>query len=110
MAAYVYMVECADDSYYTGWTNDVEARVAAHNDGAGARYTRGRRPVRLVYWEEATDKKDALRRERDIKKLTRAQKEKLVGIFAGGCDSGRNAGGMQRCTADQQNREVLHMV
>ena len=55
MAAYVYMVECADDSYYTGWTNDVEARVAAHNDGAGARYTRGRRPVRLVYWEEAAD-------------------------------------------------------
>ena len=106
MAAYVYMVECADDSYYTGWTNDVEARVAAHNDGAGARYTRGRRPVRLVYWEEATDKKDALRRERDIKKLTRAQKEKLVGIFAGGFDSGRNAGGMQRCTADQPNREV----
>ncbi|MHC1761090.1 MAG: GIY-YIG nuclease family protein [Negativicutes bacterium] len=106
MAAYVYMVECADDSYYTGWTNDVEARIAAHNDGAGARYTRGRGPVRLVYWEEAADKKMALRRERAIKKLSRAQKEKLVGIFAEGCDSGMNAGGMQRCMADQPNREV----
>ena len=106
MAAYVYMVECADDSYYTGWTNDVEARVAAHNDGTGARYTRGRGPVRLVYWEEAADKKMALRRERAIKKISRAQKEKLVGMFAGVCDSGMNAGGMQRCTADQPNREV----
>ena len=82
MAAYVYMVECADDSYYTGWTTDVEARIAAHNDGSGARYTCGRRPVRLVYWEEAADKSRALRRERAIKRMSRAQKQKLIGMFA----------------------------
>jgi len=83
MAAYVYMVECADDSYYTGWTNDRgRPALGLIMTAAGARYTRGRGPVRLVYWEEAADKKMALRRERAIKKLSRAQKEKLVSMFA----------------------------
>ena len=81
MPAYVYMVECADATYYTGWTNDIQARIAAHNAGAGARYTRGRGPVRLVYLEETTNKQLALRRERAIKKLTRVQKELLAGTY-----------------------------
>ncbi|MBP2666429.1 MAG: hypothetical protein H6Q76_1409 [Firmicutes bacterium] len=74
----IYMVECADGTYYTGWTNDLENRLAAHNAGTGARYTRGRGPVRLVYKEECEDKQSAQRREWAIKKLTRAQKEQLV--------------------------------
>ena len=78
MGPCIYIVECADGSYYTGWTNDLENRLAAHNAGTGARYTRGRGPVRLVYKEECEDKQSAQRREWTIKKLTRAQKEQLV--------------------------------
>jgi len=78
MGPCIYMVECADGTYYTGWTNDLENRLAAHNAGTGARYTRGRGPVRLVYKEECADKQSAQRREWAIKKLTRAQKEQMV--------------------------------
>jgi len=83
MAAYVYMVECGDGTYYTGWTNDLENRLAAHNAGTGARYTRSRGPVRLIYMEEFENKQAAQRREWAIKKLTRAQKEQLVSFFVG---------------------------
>lgn len=76
--AYVYMVECADGTLYTGWTTEVDRRVAAHNAGQGAKYTRSRRPVRLCYSEQCTDKSAALRREHAIKRLTRAQKEQLA--------------------------------
>lgn len=79
----IYMVECADGTYYTGWTNDLENRLAAHNAGTGARYTRGRGPVRLVYQEECEDKQSAQQREWAIKKLTRAQKEQLVSSVRG---------------------------
>lgn len=79
--ACVYMVECSDGTYYTGWTNDVAARVAAHNAGCGARYTRGRGPVRLVYREDCLDKRTAQRREWEIKQMNRAQKQQLVGRF-----------------------------
>jgi len=82
MAAYVYMLECADGTYYTGWTNDLQIRIAAHNDGSGARYTRSRIPVRLAYVEELADKQAAQRREWAIKKLTRAQKTQLVSEVA----------------------------
>ena len=80
--AFTYMVVCADGTLYTGWTTDLEARLAAHNAGTGARYTRGRGPVRLVYWEEYDDQGQARRRECEIKKLARRQKEALV---ASGC-------------------------
>lgn len=83
MPAYVYMVECTDGSFYTGWTTDIPNRLAAHNDGTGARYTRGRGPVRLAYMEEAADKQAAQKREWEIKKLTRLQKEQLVSSFPG---------------------------
>ena len=78
MPAFVYMVECADGSYYTGWTKDVEVRVAAHNKGAGSRYTRSRLPVRVVYVEELVDKQTAQSREYRVKQLGRRQKETLV--------------------------------
>ena len=75
---YVYILECAGGSLYTGWTTDLTGRVAAHNAGLGAKYTRSRRPVRLVYWEELASKEEALSREWHIKRLTRAQKLALI--------------------------------
>ena len=81
MPAYTYIVECADGTLYTGWTNDLEKRVAAHNSGKGAKYTRARRPVRLRYYEEAATKAEAERREAAIKRLPRAEKDALIAAF-----------------------------
>jgi putative endonuclease len=78
MTCYCYILECADGTYYTGWTTDPERRVKQHNKGVGARYTKTRRPVTLVYLEEQPDKVTALKRERAIKQLKRLQKRKLV--------------------------------
>ena len=75
---YTYMVKCSDGTLYTGWTTDLEHRVKAHNDGEGAKYTRSRRPVELVYYEEYAPKAEAMKREYSIKQLTRKQKEKLI--------------------------------
>ena len=75
---YTYMVKCSDGTLYTGWTTDLEHRVKAHNDGEGAKYTRSRRPVELVYYEEYATKPEAMKREYSIKQLTREQKEKLI--------------------------------
>lgn len=78
MAAFVYMLRCKDGSLYTGWTNDLEHRLAMHSSGRGAKYTRGRGPLVLVYSEELPDKEAALRRECAIKKLRREQKLALL--------------------------------
>ncbi len=78
MTCYCYILECADGTYYTGWTTDPERRVKQHNKGIGARYTKTRRPVKLVYLEEQPDKVTALKRELAIKRLKRVQKSKLV--------------------------------
>lgn len=75
---YVYMLRCGDGSLYTGWTNDMEKRLAAHRNGTGAKYTRGRKPLTLAYLECLPDKSSALRREAAIKKLPRTQKEALI--------------------------------
>ena len=75
---YTYILECADGTYYTGWTNDLEKRVQDHNEKKGAKYTRGRTPVRLVYREGFETKKEALQREAAIKRLSRAEKEALI--------------------------------
>jgi Predicted endonuclease containing a URI domain len=75
---FVYILRCGDGSYYTGWTTDVEQRVAAHASGRGAKYTRGRGPVELVHVEEFDTKSEALSREIAIKKLSRSQKEDLI--------------------------------
>ena len=77
----VYILKCADDTLYTGVTNDVEKRLIAHNGGkTGAKYTSGRRPVALLYMEECVGKGEALTREAAIKKLTRAQKLRLIQV------------------------------
>ncbi len=78
---FVYILECADQTLYTGWTTDINRRLAAHNAGRGARYTRQRGPVRLVYQEEVADHRAALEREQQIKRLPRAAKLKLVEGF-----------------------------
>jgi len=78
MACYCYIVECADGTYYTGWTFDPERRVAAHNQGRGAKYTRMRLPVKLVYVEQQPDRSTAMKRERAIKRLKRGEKKKLI--------------------------------
>lgn len=78
---YTYMLECADKTLYTGWTTDLDARLAAHNSGAGARYTRARLPVRLVYFEYQPDQSNCQRREAAIKRLPRADKERLIALF-----------------------------
>ena len=75
---YVYILSCNDDSLYTGWTNNLEKRVKAHSNGKGAKYTRARLPVTLVYQEEYEDKREALKREYAIKQLTRKGKEILI--------------------------------
>lgn len=79
--AYTYMVECADGSLYTGWTYDLVRRMEAHNSGRGAKYTRSRLPVQLVYYEKCKDKIAAMRREYAIKQLERRDKLRLVDSF-----------------------------
>ena len=78
---YIYMLECADGTLYTGWTTNPERRVKEHNAGKGALYTRWRRPVEICYLEEAPDRSAAQRREIAIKKLTRHKKLMLVEKF-----------------------------
>ncbi len=77
MSCFCYILECIDGTLYTGWTTDPERRVNQHNKGVGARYTRTRRPVKLVYLEEQPDKITALKRERAIKALPRKKKMEL---------------------------------
>jgi len=106
---YVYMVRCADGSLYTGWTTDVESRIKAHNGElpGGAKYTRGRRPCRVVHVEEFETKSEALKREIAIKKLRPEAKEKLIenqaentdgqqGLRQGTGDKPETAGGRKR--------------
>lgn len=76
---YTYIVKCSDGSLYTGWTNDIEKRIKAHNNGKGAKYTKSRAPVKLVYVEEFDTKKEAMKREYEIKHMKRQEKEKLLG-------------------------------
>ena len=74
----VYIIRCSDESLYTGWTNNLEGRIEAHNKGLGAKYTRGRRPVALVYVEYLANKSEAMKREAAIKKYTPMEKKKLL--------------------------------
>ena len=75
---YVYILRCNDDSLYTGWTNNLEKRIKAHSDGKGAKYTRARVPVELVYFEVFEDKIEAMKREYAIKQLKRKEKLELI--------------------------------
>lgn len=77
---YTYLLRCADGTLYCGWTNHLEKRVEAHNSGKGAKYTKSRRPVELVYYEEYDTKTEAMQREAAIKKLSRQEKLELIKI------------------------------
>ncbi len=99
-ANFVYMVRCNDHSLYTGWTTDLKKRVFTHNYGEGpeaAKYTRARRPVVLVYYEVLESKSQALKRESQIKKLPKKEKEKLVSGF------GKTA--LEEATLDNQENK-----
>lgn len=74
---YVYILRCADDTLYCGWTTELNKRLVAHNSGRGAKYTRSRRPVELIYVEEYDDRHDALSREWHIKRMSREEKQRL---------------------------------
>jgi putative endonuclease len=78
MKCFCYILECADGTFYTGWTTDPTRREKQHNQGRGARYTRTRRPVRLVYLEDQPDRSTAMRRERALKSMSRVRKQKLI--------------------------------
>lgn len=78
MANYVYIIECSDGTLYTGWTNNLKARIEAHNSGKGCKYTRSRFPVKLRYFEEFETKQEAQSREFALKKLSRADKLALI--------------------------------
>jgi putative endonuclease len=75
---WAYMVQCKYGTYYTGWTNDIKKRITAHNNGTGAKYLRGKGPVKLVYKKKFSTVKEAQDQERSIKKLTRKEKEELL--------------------------------
>jgi len=75
---YVYILKCSDDTYYTGWTTDINRRLLVHQDKKGAKYTKARIPVELVYFETFNTKSEALKREIAIKKLTREKKTLLI--------------------------------
>ncbi|MBQ7745379.1 MAG: GIY-YIG nuclease family protein [Ruminococcus sp.] len=78
---YTYILKCADGSLYCGWTNNLEKRLSAHNAGTASKYTRTRRPVELAYFEQFETKQEAMSREYHIKRLTREEKLKLIGMF-----------------------------
>lgn len=75
---YTYILKCSDNTLYTGWTNDLEKRLKAHNAGKGAKYTKTRLPVEIVYYESFENKIDAMKREYAIKQLSRKEKMKLI--------------------------------
>lgn len=75
---YTYIVKCSDGTLYTGWTTNLEKRVLTHNRGKGAKYTRARLPVTLVYWEESPTRSEAQSREYKLRKLKRVEKEELI--------------------------------
>lgn len=83
MSVFVYMLRCGDGSLYTGWTDDLEKRVELHQKGKGAKYTRGRGPLQLVWHEEVEDKSTALKREIEIKKWNRSKKEEWICKYGG---------------------------
>ena len=80
---YTYIVKCSDETLYTGWTNNLKKRLEAHNSGKGAKYTKNRRPVELVYFEEYDTKQEAMKREYAIKQLNRKKKTELIEKWRG---------------------------
>lgn len=89
---YTYMVRCGDGSFYIGWTNDLKKRIEAHNSGKGAKYTKSRRPVELVYYECFQTKQEAMSREWHLKQLTHAKKQELLDKTKNTCYANEHCG------------------
>ena len=113
---YTYLLECSDHSFYCGWTNDLDKRVMAHNSGNGAKYTKSRRPVALVYYETYETKEAAMKREAAIKRMSRREKERL--IFGGpepdgglklGCGPGSDSGQIRGRAGNPGAKENITM-
>ncbi len=83
---YTYILRCKDGTLYTGWTNNLKKRIKAHNLGKGAKYTKSRRPVKLVYCEEFSTREEAMKREYAIKRMKKKEKEKMVASQEGGME------------------------
>lgn len=110
---YTYILRCSDNTFYTGWTNHLEERVKAHNAGRGAKYTRSRTPVELIYYEAFATKQEAMRREAEIKKYSRRKKEGL--IISGECSVGNSfsdsvADGQQECDIQIEGGKKMNYI
>ena len=113
---YTYLLECSDHSFYCGWTNDLDKRVMAHNSGNGAKYTKSRRPVALVYYETYETKEAAMKREAAIKRMSRREKERLIsggpepdGGQKHGCGSEPDGGQIRGRAGDSGAKENITM-
>ena len=113
---YTYLLECSDHSFYCGWTNDLDKRVMAHNSGNGAKYTKSRRPVALVYYETYETKEAAMKREAAIKRMSRREKERLIsggpesdGGLKLGCGSEPDGGQIRGRAGDSGAKENITM-
>ncbi len=105
--AYTYIIRCSDGTLYCGWTNDLTSRLAAHNSGKGAKYTKGRGPVTLVYSELYDSQSDAMKREAAIKKLSRDEKETLILSQKGG--EPLTVYDSNGCPCGERPREIVHL-
>lgn len=110
---YTYLLECSDHSFYCGWTNDLDKRVMAHNSGNGAKYTKSRRPVALVYYETYETKEAAMKREAAIKRMSRREKERLIsggpesdGGLKLGCGSEPDGGLKHGCGSESDGGQI----
>ena len=110
---YTYLLECSDHSFYCGWTNDLDKRVMAHNSGNGAKYTKSRRPVDLVYYETYETKEAAMKREAAIKRMSRREKERLIsggpesdGGLKLGCGSEPDGGLKLGCGSESDGGQI----
>ena len=110
---YTYLLECSDHSFYCGWTNDLDKRVMAHNSGNGAKYTKSRRPVALVYYETYETKEAAMKREAAIKRMSRREKERLIsggpesdGGLKLGCGSESDGGLKLGCGSESDGGQI----
>lgn len=113
---YTYLLECSDHSFYCGWTNDLDKRVMAHNSGNGAKYTKSRRPVALVYYETYETKEAAMKREAAIKRMSRREKERLIsggpepdGGLKLGCGPGSDGGQIRGRAGNPGAKENITM-
>lgn len=110
MKNYMYILECSDNSLYTGWTNDLAKRIKAHNSGRGAKYTKSRRPVRLCYWETFETKQEAMSREARVKRMSRAEKMEMLHNGIGFSEGSVNREGFSGSSVNRAGRNAAEGI